>query len=247
MLRRRHGRDRVELEEAEPPHGLEDSLRPAVEPLRADRDAPRLLDRHLTHGAPLSSPSTRASLAAARSSFAPHVPAHPRLGMEAPHVEDALRAVRLEVGAADDPVAGEQGQHVVAVRALVLALVDLDHVAEAEEPLEQRPVPDEVVERAERGRAAPGRRRARPRRRHRRAGRRRPDAPRAGGLRRRARATWWCRRARPPLSRQCSRIAGSVSAPRARTARSASVRSVSSSSGVGASRIAFGMTRSARS
>ena len=56
--------------------------------------------------------------------------------MEAAHVEDALRTVRLEVGAAQDPVAGEQRQDVVAVRALVLALVDLDHVAKAEEPLE---------------------------------------------------------------------------------------------------------------
>ena len=31
----------------------------------------------------------------------------------------------------------------------MLALVDLDHVAEAEEPLEQRPIPEQVVERAE--------------------------------------------------------------------------------------------------
>ena len=39
----------------------------------------------------------------------------------------------------------------------MLALVDLDHVAKAEEPLEQRPVPDQVVEGAEedgRGRIA---------------------------------------------------------------------------------------------
>ena len=55
---------------------------------------------------------------------------------------------------------------------------------------------------------------------------------------------WWCSRALPPFRRQCSRIAASVSAPRARTARSANVRSVSSSGGVGASRTCFGMTRS---
>jgi len=77
--------------------------------------------------------------------------------MEAAHVQHALRAVGLEVGAAHDPVAGKQGQHVVAVDALVLALVDLDRVVEPEEPLQERPVPDQVVERAEedgrRGRA----------------------------------------------------------------------------------------------
>ena len=52
--------------------------------------------------------------------------------MEAPHAQHAFRPVGLEVGTPDDPVAGEQRQDVVAVRALVLALVDLDHVAEAE-------------------------------------------------------------------------------------------------------------------
>src|SRR5690242_686243 len=65
------------------------------------------------------------------------IPAGPGLGMEAPHVQHALCAVGLEVGATDDPVAGEQWQHVVAVLTLVLTLVDLDHVAKAEEPLEQ--------------------------------------------------------------------------------------------------------------
>ena len=64
-------------------------------------------------------------------------------------MQHALGAVGLEVGAADEPVAGEQRQHVVAVRALVLALVDLDHVAEAEEPLEEWAVPEQVVEGAE--------------------------------------------------------------------------------------------------
>src|SRR5579864_6519905 len=77
------------------------------------------------------------------------VPAHARLGVEGTNVEDSRGAIRLEVGAADDAVAGEQRQHVVAVRAFVLALVDLDHVAKAEDALEQRAIPDEVVERAE--------------------------------------------------------------------------------------------------
>ena len=69
--------------------------------------------------------------------------------MERLHAQHALGAVVLQVGAADEPVAPEQRQDVVAVDALVLALVDLDHVPEAEDALEERPVPDEVVERGE--------------------------------------------------------------------------------------------------
>jgi hypothetical protein len=64
-------------------------------------------------------------------------------------VQHALCAVGLEIGAADDPVAREQRQHVVAVHPLVLALVDLDRVVEAEEPLQQRAIPEQVVEGAE--------------------------------------------------------------------------------------------------
>jgi hypothetical protein len=40
---RRDGRDRVELEEAEPAHGAEDAARRAVEELRPDRDPARLV------------------------------------------------------------------------------------------------------------------------------------------------------------------------------------------------------------
>ena len=68
------------------------------------------------------------------------------LGMERLDAEDALGAVVLQVGAADEAVAPQQRQHVVAVHALVLALVDLDHVPEAEHALEVGAVPDEVVE-----------------------------------------------------------------------------------------------------
>ena len=52
VLRRRDAGDRVELEEAEAAHGLEHSVGVAPEALRADGDAPRLLDRQLTHIAP---------------------------------------------------------------------------------------------------------------------------------------------------------------------------------------------------
>ena len=77
------------------------------------------------------------------------VAAHARLRREPPDAQHARGAVGLQVGTTDEAVTGEERQHVVTVRALVLALVDLDDVPEAEQPLEQRPVPDEVVERAD--------------------------------------------------------------------------------------------------
>ena len=55
----------------------------------------------------------------------------------------------------------EERQDVVAVDALVLALVDLDQVAEAEHALDERPVPEQVVERARGARRRSGLRRAR--------------------------------------------------------------------------------------
>src|ERR1700751_1900298 len=81
MLRRRDGRDRIELEEAEAADRLEDSGGAAVEALRTDGDPPRLVesDRYASgRSAPTvphryvtsSSPSTRARRVAARSSFA---------------------------------------------------------------------------------------------------------------------------------------------------------------------------------
>src|SRR5579864_4996520 len=71
--------------------------------------------------------------------------AYARLGVEGLDRERSVGAVVLEVGAADEPVAAEERQHVVPVDPLRLALVDLDHVPEAEAALEERPVPDEVV------------------------------------------------------------------------------------------------------
>ena len=103
----------------------------------------------------------RARRSAARSSFASTFAADARLGGEPPDAQHAFGAVGLQVGAAEEPVAGEQRQDVVAEDALVLALVDLDQVLEAEQPLEQRPVPDEVVERATGAPAARAARRAR--------------------------------------------------------------------------------------
>src|SRR5579862_2916762 len=66
--------------------------------------------------------------------------------------QDALRPVGLDVGAAEEPVAGEQREDVVAIDPLVLALVDLDQMLEPEQPHQQGPVPDQVVERREKDR-----------------------------------------------------------------------------------------------
>ena len=89
----------------------------------------------------------RARRSAARSSFASTSPRTLRLAGELPDPQDAFGPVGLHVGSAEEPVAGEQRQDVVAVDPLVLALVHLDQMLEAEQPLEQRPVPDQVVER----------------------------------------------------------------------------------------------------
>ena len=67
MRRRRDGGDRVELEEAEPADGLLDAARAAVEELRPDRDAARLLERRLGQRSILSTPIARASRSSARS------------------------------------------------------------------------------------------------------------------------------------------------------------------------------------
>ncbi len=159
----------------------------------------------------------------------------PVLAVERVHAQRALGAVGLEVGAADDAVAPEERQHVVAVPALGLRLVDLDQVVEAEHAARERRGPRAGCRT---GRAArpPT---ARPARASVPAGTstggaavvdlepleqpvRDERVERAGGC-----------RATPPLSRQCSITPASVSAPRARTARTASARSRSASLGIG--------------
>ena len=76
LLRRRNRRDGVELQEAEPLHGVEHSGRRPVEQLCANGDPPRLLDRHLAHArrSTRSSPIVRARRSAARSSLASTFP-----------------------------------------------------------------------------------------------------------------------------------------------------------------------------
>src|SRR4051794_30806505 len=75
-----------------------------------------------------------------------------RLRREPPDPQHALRSVRLEIRAPNDPVVEQEREDVVAVDTLVLALVDLDHVLEAEHARHERAVPHQVVERAQQDR-----------------------------------------------------------------------------------------------
>jgi hypothetical protein len=174
------------------------------------------------------------------------IAAHAGLRVERLHAQNALASVVLEIDAADEPVASQERQHVVAVDALVLALVHLDHVTEAEDPLEVGPVPQEVVERGEEhsGWAASLRLLV---------GGHEHRSLAVGDLEPpqqafphehiRVRAD----SAAPPRSRNISATAASVRAPRARTQRSAAQRTYSSRVGTGRSRSSAGTTRSGRS
>jgi hypothetical protein len=82
--------------------------------------------------------------------------ADPRLGREALDLEDPAAAVGLQIGAARKAVAEEEREHVVPVGPLVLALVHLDQVVEAEQAPQERPVPHQVVERAQENRRGGG-------------------------------------------------------------------------------------------
>ena len=125
------------------------------------------------------------------------------------------RAVGLEVGAAEEAVAREQRQHVVAVDPLVLALVDLDQVAGSRTAARAAAGPRPGCRTGRRAPAARGRRRAPCRRARRTARRRRRRRLRCSRPSATSASRWRCSRALPPFRRQCSRIAASVSAPRA--------------------------------
>ncbi len=66
-----------------------------------------------------------------------------------PHLQHPGRAVGLDVDPADQRVAEQERQHVVAVDPLRRRQVDLDLVAEAEQPLGPGPLPHHRVERRE--------------------------------------------------------------------------------------------------
>ena len=80
------------------------------------------------------------------------------LAMEGSDDEPSLLPLRLQVEAAHDPVAAQEGEHVVAVPPLRRGLVDLDQVVEAEDPSGERPVPEQVVEGREQHRGGRARR-----------------------------------------------------------------------------------------
>ena len=67
--------------------------------------------------------------------------------------KDTGLAVRLEVHPRHQRVAEQEGQHVVAMLALVRRGVDLDAVAQAEQPQGALAPPDQVVERRQQRRA----------------------------------------------------------------------------------------------
>ncbi len=141
--------DRIDLNRAERAHDLGHRLRrPAVQELSRDREPPRLGERELDHRRTVSRPITRRSRSSAllerrvERSRSPHAV----LAVEGLDDELAARAFRLQVGAADDPVAPEERQHVVPVPALRRRLVDLDEVVEAEDAACEGPIPEQVLE-----------------------------------------------------------------------------------------------------
>ena len=76
------------------------------------------------------------------------------LGERALHTQHARGPVGLEVDPGHQPAVEQERKHVVAVLALRLGHVDLDAVAEAEDPLGAGALPDQRVERAQQ--RAPG-------------------------------------------------------------------------------------------
>ena len=74
---------------------------------------------------------------------------HPRFGEGAEHPQGPGPPVGLEVDAGDQLAVEQEREHVVAVLPLRLGHVDLDAVAEPEDPLGAGPLPDQRVERAE--------------------------------------------------------------------------------------------------
>jgi len=67
------------------------------------------------------------------------------LGVAGPGEEAAGCAVRFQVDAGHDPVAEQEGQHVVAVAAFGFRGVDLDPVVEAEEFFQQAALKDREI------------------------------------------------------------------------------------------------------
>ena len=141
--------DRIDLHRAERAYDLGHRLRrPAVEELSRDGEPPRLCERELDHRRTVLQPDhppqpvERPVERRVERCRGPHAV----LAVEGLDDELAARAFRLQVGAADDPVAPEERQHVVPVPALRRRLVDLDEVVEAEDAACEGPIPEQVLE-----------------------------------------------------------------------------------------------------
>lgn len=77
-----------------------------------------------------------------------------RLGMQRMHRQALARPLGAEVDAADQTAVVQEWQHVVAVHAFFLRRVDLQAIAEIEQALGPRPLPDQRVEGREQGTGA---------------------------------------------------------------------------------------------
>ena len=101
-----------------------------------------------TRSSPSQSAISRSSSASGPPTFAVR-----RAGLQVgrQHPQAARLAVAPEVDARHQTVAQQERQHVVAVGPLVGRRVDLDPVAEAEQPLGARALPDQRVERRQQG------------------------------------------------------------------------------------------------
>ena len=123
-----------------------------------DGDPAELLERRLGQCSTFSTRIDRARRPSARSNASARAleAAHSRLEMECLHTQHALLPVGLQVGAPDQAVTVEEREHVIPVDPLRLTFVDLDHVPEPEDTLDEGPVPEQVVERAEQHAAGRG-------------------------------------------------------------------------------------------
>ena len=142
--------DDVDLEEAEPPNGVQHVRGAAVEELCAHGDPPRFLEADL-HRRTSSQPDRACEPVegSVESVVERTGRADAVLAVEGADDEAPFLPLRLQIGAADDPVAAQEREHVIAVLPLRRRLVDLDQVVEAEDPPREGAIPEQVVERRE--------------------------------------------------------------------------------------------------
>ena len=67
-------------------------------------------------------------------------------GVDGKHVQRAGRPIRLQIDAGGQPVAEQERQHIIAVLPFFGGRVDFQAIAETEQTLRPRPLPDQRVE-----------------------------------------------------------------------------------------------------